>query len=256
MSAAHVDDLIDLEALGALDAEESIFVRAHVTDCPRCRAILDEAERVAARLAFSVPLHQAPASMRGAVMAEVAIQPVTPLHPAQRSPFATSAIMRLSRRWGAMAAMLLVVPLTGLLAWNMFLQNEVNDLKRENQQIQETQQELVLQALPSSLQARFMPTEAARGAYGTVSWNPDKQKCMVQVKHLPAADQGSSYHVYYEGQLGPKHAGTLEPDEEGTAEIRFDTSRWQGSEYRVWVSSVRSDPEPAVIILQATLTRN
>ena len=99
MSAAHVDDLIDLEALGALDAEESIFVRAHVTDCPRCRAILDEAESVAARLAFSVPLHRAPASMRAGVMAEVAARPVTPTpERAQRSPFASTAIMRLSRR--------------------------------------------------------------------------------------------------------------------------------------------------------------
>jgi anti-sigma factor RsiW len=256
MSAAHVDDLIDLEALGTLDAEESIFVRAHTADCPRCRALLEEAEGIAARLAFSVPLDRAPVSMRGAVMAEVGSAHVTAIEPKRRSMLDGGIVYRFSRRWGAMAAMILVVPLLGLLAWSMILQNEVNDLKRENQQIQATQDELVLQALPTSLQARFTPTESAQGAYGTVSWNPDKQVCMVQVKHLPAADAEASYQVYYQGTLGPRLAGTLEPDGQGTAEIRFDTSRWQGTEYRVWVSSVRSDSEPTVVMLQATLTRN
>jgi hypothetical protein len=256
MSAAHVDDLIDLEALGALDAEESMFVRAHTADCTRCRAILEDAEGVVARLAYAVPLHRAPASMRESVMAEVASAPVTPIEPRRRSMLDGGVISRFNRRWGAVAAMVLVVPLVGLLAWSLLLQNEVNDLKRENQQIQATQEELVLQALPTSLQARFTPTESARGAYGTVSWNPDKQVCMVQVKHLPAADTGTSYHVYYQGPLGPRHAGTLEPDEQGSAEVRFDTSRWQGTEYRVWVSSVRPESEPGTVILQATLTRN
>ncbi|MGD9892884.1 MAG: anti-sigma factor [Dehalococcoidia bacterium] len=256
MSAAHVDDLIDLEALGALDAEESIFVRAHTADCPRCRAILEDAEGVAARLAFSVPLHHAPRALREGVMGEVAAAPETVGEPRRRSMLDGGMIVRLSRRWGAMAAMILVAPLVGLLAWSLLLQNEVNDLKRENQQIQATQEELVLQALPTSLQAPFTPTESARGAYGTVSWNPDKQVCMVKVKHLPAADAGVSYHVYYQGPVGPRHAGTLEPDEQGSAEIRFDTSRWQGTEYQVWVSSVRPESEPAIVILQATITRN
>lgn len=255
MSAAHVDDLIDLEALGTLDAEESIFVRAHTADCPRCRALLEEAEGVTARIALSAPLHRAPMSMRKAVMAEVEAPPVTAIEPRRPSVFG-GVVYRFSRRWGAMAAMILVVPLLGLLAWSMILQNEVNDLKRENQQIQATQEELVLHALPTSLQTRFTPTEAAQGAYGTVSWNPDKQVCMVQVKHLPAADATSSYQVYYEGTFGPRLAGTLEPDGQGSAEIRFDTSRWQGTEYQVWVSSVRTDAEPTIVMLRATLTRN
>jgi hypothetical protein len=258
MSTAHVEDLIDLEALGALDAEESSFVRAHLADCARCRALLNDAESTTARIALSVPLHRAPASLRDRVIAEVTGPPAAlPLPRSRQSQGAFGgALMRFNRRWGAMAALILVVPLTGLLAWAMFLQNEVNDLKRENQQIQETQTDIVLMALPNSLRRDFAATEHAGAARGMVSWNPDAGKCMVRVHDLPPPEPGASYQVFFQGQLGPRSAGELKPDDEGFASLVFDTSKWQGAEYQVWVSSVRQAPEPSTILLQASLRRN
>lgn len=258
MSTAHVEDLIDLEALGALDAEESSFVRAHVADCARCRALLDDAESTTARLALSVPVHRAPAALRDRVMAEVTESPATlPLsQPGQQRAALGGALLHFNRRWGAMAAMILVVPLTGLLAWAVFLQNEVNDLKRENQQIQETQTDLVLMALPSSLRRGFTATENAGAARGMVTWNPDAGKCVVSVYNLPPAEPGTTYQVFYEGQMGPKPAGEIKPDEEGVASLKFDTSRWQGAEYRVWVSAVGPAPEQSIVLLQATVRRD
>jgi len=259
MSTAHVEDLVDLEALGALDAEESAFVRAHVADCARCRSLLADAESTTARLALSAPLHRAPASLRDRVMAEVTGPPIAlPLAPRSRQPHTGigGALIRFNRRWGAMAAMILVVPLTGLLAWAVFLQSEVNDLKRENQQIQETQTDLVLMALPSSRSRDFTATEHAGAARGVVSWNPDAGKCMVRVHDLPPAEPGTSYQVFYEGTFGARPAGELKPDEEGVASLKFDTSRWQGAEYRVWVATVGPAPEQSTVLLQASLRRD
>jgi len=238
MNAQHVEDLLDLEALGALDAEESAFVRAHAADCPHCQAMLDEARETAARLALSVPLQRAPAELRGRVMAEVeapaAATPIAAFAPARPS----SAIMRFNRRWGAMAAMLFLVPLVGLLSWNLLLQNQVNDLQRESQQLQETQRDVVVFAMPSSLRAAFTPTADAGTARGMVNWNPDENRCRVSVRDLAPPAEGASYHVYYDSPAGPREAGELKPDANGSAELSFDVSRWRGDEYRVWVSSV------------------
>src|SRR5215204_3434315 len=187
MNAEHVDDLLDLEALGALDGVESSLVRAHVATCPRCQVRLDDAEETAARLALSVPLVRAPAGIKMRLMESVhaADVPVEAPRPVRRVP---TAIMRFNRRWGAVAAAVFLIPLAGLLSWNYVLQHQVNELKQENKQIQVAQRDQVVFALPSSLRAQLIPTEKAGDARGTVNWNPDEGKCMVRVRGLAKLD--------------------------------------------------------------------
>jgi hypothetical protein len=254
MNAEHVEELIDLEALGALTSEESELVRVHAAGCPRCRASLAQAEEVVARLALAVPLHRAPAGLRGRVMAEVAAPSVPPRAPIRSpEPRRPSVITRFNRRWGAAAAVLVALPLAGLLAWALMLQNQVNDLKQQNQQIQELQRDLVL--LAPGIRARFMPTKDAGEAAGSIVWNPDEGKCSVTVAGLSRSDPPTSYHVYYQGWRGVEDAGVLEPDEAGRASLVFDASRWRGDVYHVWVSALRPDGE-SVPLLQASLRRD
>lgn len=254
MNSEHVEDLVDLEAVGALSPEESAFLRAHVADCARCRASLDEAEATAARLALLSPMHRAPSELRGRVMAEVqrsgASAPLA-LPGAARTP---TPLMRFNRKWGAMAAMLFLLPLGGLLGWNFLLQTEVNDLKQESRQIQETQRDVVLLALPTTVRARFTPTQDAGTAQGTVSWNPDVGQCQVVVRGLPV-EEGVSYRVFYQGMRGVVDAGELRPDESGGAALTFDVKKWQGAEYQVWVAALRPGTEQATALLQAELRR-
>ena len=254
MNAEHVEELVDLEALGALTSAESERVRAHVAGCPRCRASLAQAEEVAARLALSVPLYRAPARLRERVMAEVDA-PVTPATaPVRRmQPRLAPAILRFNRRWGAAAAALVVVPLAGLLAWALMLQNQVNDLKEQNQQIQELQRDLVL--LAPGVRARFVPTKDAGDAAGSIVWNPDEGKCSVTVAGLVRSDPTTSYHVFYQGWKGVEDAGVLEPDEAGRASLVFDASKWRGDVYHVWVSAVRAGGD-SLPLLQASLRRD
>ena len=258
MNAEHVEELLDLEALGALDPEASASVRAHVAECVHCRASLDAAQATAARLAVLVPMHRAPAALRERVMAEVrrSGSPASAPAPVPVSPRAPTPMMRFNRRWGALAAMLFIVPLAGLLTWNFLLQHEVNALKQDTRQMQETQRDVVLLALPSTVRARFSPTEQAGSAQGTVNWNPDEGVCKVSVRGLPRQEPGVSYRVFYQGPRGVIDAGELRPDEEGAAEHTFDVSKWRGDEYHVWVSAVRPGSEHSPVLLQASLRRN
>ena len=101
MNAEHVEDLIDLEAVGALEPAESAFVRAHAAGCPLCRASLAEAEATAARLALAVPLQRAPAEIRQRVMREV----VAPAPSETVRPFSATATPRQVRVWRSSSLM-------------------------------------------------------------------------------------------------------------------------------------------------------
>jgi hypothetical protein len=159
----------------------------------------------------------------------------------------------MTSRWGALAAALVLVPVIGLLTWAIVLQTQVNDLKQESKQIQEAQREIVLFS-PPAFRAKLDPTDADAGA-GWVTWIPDESRCAVKVKGLAKPEAGAAYHVFYKGMRDPVDAGKLTPDEEGKAELEFDTSRWQGFEYHVWVAQVRPGGEVGPPILKATLRR-
>jgi hypothetical protein len=254
MSSAHVDELVDLEALGALEAPESARVRAHSTICPTCRAALRAAEETAARLALSVPLRTAPPVLRARVMRSIddpAPLSAVPVPLPVRRPH---VLRRVTNRWGALAAALVIVPVIGLLTWAIVLQTQVNELKQESKQIQEAQRDIVLFS-PPSFRAKLEATEPDAGATGWVTWIPDEGRCAVKVKGLAKLEAGASYHVFFKGTRDAVDAGELKPNDEGKAELEFDTSRWQGFEYRVWVAPVRPGAEAGPPVLKATLRR-
>lgn len=254
MSGAHVDELVDLEALGALEAPESARVRAHIAMCPTCRTALRAAEEASARLALSVPLRKAPPVLRARVMRAIDDPaPITavPVPLPVRRPH---MLRRVTNRWGALAAALVLVPVIGLITWAIVLQTQLNELKQESKQIQEAQRDIVLFS-PPSYRAKLEATEPDSGAAGWVTWIPDEGRCAVKVKGLAKLEAGASYHVFYKGMRDPIDAGELKPNEDGKAELEFDTSRWQGFEYRVWVAQVRPGVETGPPVLKATLRR-
>jgi hypothetical protein len=257
MSSEHIDELVDLAALDALTPDERSRVQAHAMLCPVCRMSLAEAREVAAKIGFSVPLHAAPPLLRGRVLAAAGIVPAAelPAQPRRPSRLPLPLITRMTTRWGALAAALVVAPLAGLLTWAVILQSQVNDLRQENRQIQEAQRGVVLLADPASLRDRMQPTDAAPSARGRVLWNPDDGTCAVVARGLPKPDAGVTYHVFYQGMKGVVNAGELRVDDEGSGELVFDASKWRGDEYRVWVSPVRGD-QVGSPLLKATLRRD
>jgi hypothetical protein len=68
VTEGHEDDSIAAYALGALDLETAERVHAHLSNCPRCRALTLRALHAACALPFSLPLYVAPAELKSRVL--------------------------------------------------------------------------------------------------------------------------------------------------------------------------------------------
>ena len=106
MDCDTVREHLDAWALGALDADESHALEAHIAGCAACATLADEASASAASIALAVPLVSASPSLKAREMASAAVSGDLP------APRAASA----SRRGFAAAAAALVVGL-GAAAW-------------------------------------------------------------------------------------------------------------------------------------------
>jgi hypothetical protein len=240
MNCQDIREDIDLCALGTLEPGESERVRAHAARCDACRAALLAAEQAAAALALTVPRVRAPAAVRRSVMEAVraehdATPQTEPSVVPQAIPARTSHLRRLSIRYGALAAVLVVVPLAGLLVWAALLQHQVNDLRHDTEQMQRRNDGLLLFAVPSSVKADFRPVGNAKGATGAATWNPGRNVCFVLFDHLPQPEPGTAYRLWYlvDGGRRVVDAGDLTPDANGKAEIILDASQWRGQDYEM-----------------------
>lgn len=71
MTNEHVDDLIDLYALGALEPGEQQAVDEHIETCTRCRAQLAEAKRLVLLLAWTPDQHDPPPALQQKLMQRI-----------------------------------------------------------------------------------------------------------------------------------------------------------------------------------------
>jgi hypothetical protein len=260
MNCQDIREDLDLCALGTLEPLEGLRLRSHAAMCVECGAALREAENAAAALARSVPVIPAPASLRERVMAGVregSEGGSGSRGPAARVPWAR----RLRGRYGAVAAaaaVAIVVPVGGLIAWASMLQYQVNTLRQDTEQMQRRDDGLLLFSVPSSVKADFQPSADARGATGAVTWNPNRNVCFVLFDKLPKPEPGTTYRLWYvvDGGRRVVDAGTLTPDEHGRFDLIMDVSNWRAQEYDM-VLRLESQPrDPAApVVLTAKLRR-
>jgi anti-sigma factor RsiW len=277
MDCHDIRDDIDLCALGTLPPDEAERVRAHAATCADCQAELLAAEDAVARLALAVPRVPAPAALREAVFAAVR-GPAGVAHRRRRWPWRirsrpAQAVARgapapglgllhllgrrVSARFGAVAAAVVLLPLAGLLAWTTVLQRQVNELRDETAQIQRRNEGLLLLASPSTARADFRPVGDARGATGSATWNPDRRVCFVFFDHLPEPEAGAAYRLWYsvDGRI-TVDGGRVVRDDNGRAEVIIDASNWRGQTYELILKLERTPHDPgAVPILMARLVR-
>jgi anti-sigma-K factor RskA len=71
MSNEHVDELIDLYALGALEPSEQAAVDEHLDECARCSLKLEEAKRLVLLLAWTPDQHEPPPGLQRKVMRRI-----------------------------------------------------------------------------------------------------------------------------------------------------------------------------------------
>jgi anti-sigma-K factor RskA len=223
------DDLA-LHAMQALSPDESAVVRAHLSECPACRAELAELAGDLALVAVGVEQHAVPAGARERFLQRIdADADSAAVAPQQSTAHLVSidtarAPRRLITRipWTAVAALLVIT--AGLLI-------KIGDLRRENaaqaRMIQEqsaanARAQQVLDMLTSrSAQhilltaAKSKPAPTARAVYMA-----SRGALILQASNLDPVPAGKTYELWIIPMSGaPVPAGMFRPDAAGTASL-------------------------------------
>lgn len=218
MTDQHVDELIDLYALGALEPGEQAAVDEHLDDCPRCRAQLEEAKRLVLLFAWTPDQHDPPPALRGKV-----IQRISHLQrlqgTAQRSWWERLALpqwLRSPRLGLQLSGALLLV--AALLGWRLSaLQTEINGLRA-----QLTEQQTLVAVLYEP-DTRIIPLAAGNPSvtHGYLLFDPEQQQAVIKSTALAALPQDQTYQLWLIDGSQPESVGLLQtsPDGRGTAEV-------------------------------------
>ncbi|MBA3944903.1 MAG: anti-sigma factor [Herpetosiphonaceae bacterium] len=159
----HIDDLIDLYTLGALEPSEQEIADEHLRGCAHCRALLNESERIVAALARTPEQIEPPADLRARVMARAqqARPAVSVPSPAQAAtPPASKAWWRQLGGPPQGRTPLLVRRVIGVGALALLLALAGNTVRLQGQ-IRQTQKEAATQQQTSAaLQSQMAQTQS------------------------------------------------------------------------------------------------
>ncbi len=211
MDCEQVKELLDAYALGAAEPEEAAALEEHMADCVRCWPTFSEAQRTAAAIALSITLKRAPQSLRKRILAEAERME----HPAGPRPSE-----RLRRLWPVGLGVLSATAAASL-AFALFLQVQVSDLRGENDrltsQIQTTdtrltqqQQVMTLLAAPDVQQIRLEPTDPASSAGAVYHWSAATKMGAILCNNLPRLQEGDAYQIWFLTEDDTYPAGRFE----------------------------------------------
>jgi anti-sigma-K factor RskA len=208
---AATRDLLGAFALGAVDAEEATRVRAHLATCAECQAEMAELWLAVDSLPETIEPLEPPAALRGRIAEAIAAEaaspasaPPAPLAAPAPEPMSTVApappapepirkpasFWSRATPWAAAAAILLLLS-AGLLVWNLRLREQ-------------------LATAPVTETIALAPTDAAPGAHGEVTYLPQDNLLLLDVRDLPPLKPDQVYEVWLIGSKGPVPAGTFD----------------------------------------------
>jgi anti-sigma-K factor RskA len=208
---AATRDLLGAFALGAVDAEEAATVRAHLATCAECQAEMAELWLAVDSLPGMIePMEPSPAlrdRIAAAIVAEAASPaPAPPVIPASHVPEAAPSIAPAppvaepirkpasfwsrATPWAAAAVILLLLS-AGLLVWNLRLREQ-------------------LATAPIAETIALAPTDVAPEARGEVTYLPQDELFMLDVRDLPPLEPEQVYEVWLIGAEGPVPAGVFD----------------------------------------------
>jgi anti-sigma-K factor RskA len=209
---AATRDLLGAFALGAVDAEEAEMVRAHLATCAECQAEMAELWLAVDSLPNTIePMEPSPAlrdRIAAAVMAEAAspapaslapsatpaaepVSTIAPMPPAPEPIRQPASFWSRATPWAAAAAILLLLS-AGLLVWNLRLREQ-------------------LATTPVAETIALAPTDVAPDARGQVTYLPQDDLFILDVRDLPPLEPDQVYEVWLIGEDGvPAPAGVFD----------------------------------------------
>ncbi len=226
---AATRDLLGAFALGAVDVEEAATVRAHLATCAECQAEMAELWLAVDSLPGMIEPMEPPPALRDRIAAAIAAEAASPA-PAPPTPSAAPApepvpivapappapeplrkpasFWSRATPWAAAAAILLLLS-AGLLVWNLRLREQIA-------------------TAPVTETIALAPTDAAPEARGEVTYLPQDDLFILDVRDLPPLEPDQVYEVWLIGEDGvPAPAGVFDQPTDQHAIVadrnRYDT---------------------------------
>jgi len=212
LTCDEASELAGLYVLDALEAAESVAVRAHLHVCAESHPEFAELGGVVPALAELFQPVEAPAALKSRVMAAVAAEraPARPASSSTAVPGAARSQAEMDARvweppaakrpparrpsslgWGMAAAAVMVIAVLG--AWNVVLQTRAGEVEQRSQMIA---QAIAVSTDPEAEVAVLRGTGPAEGASGFAAFPRDGDGYIVLVD-LPAAPAGQTYQAWY-----------------------------------------------------------
>jgi anti-sigma-K factor RskA len=206
---AATRDLLGAFALGAVDAEEAATVRAHLATCAECQAEIAELWLAVDSLPDMIEPMEPPPALRDRIATAIAAKAASPLPAPSASPApepmpaiapappATEPIRPPASFWSratpwAAAAAILLLLSAGLLVWNLRLREQIA-------------------TAPVAETIALAPTDVAPDARGEVTYLPQDDLFMLEVRDLPPLEPDQVYEVWLIGEDGvPAPAGVFD----------------------------------------------
>jgi len=242
----HRDEHLDLCAayvLGVLDDAERRELEAHLAEgCERCETELRALSGGATVLAMSVPHVQAPAAVRGRVLAAIGGANVVPLPRRPRAQGATWA-------WAAAAALLAVA---GVFAWRRGegLSRQLAESRLKADALQRTLEEerrwANLLETPGARVVQLAPTpQGDRALAAQVVYDPASDRALVVAERM-AAPSEKAYELWAITAAGPTSLGLVHADAGGRAVVRIEHVSHEGAvaAFAVSLESAGGSPDP------------
>lgn len=248
----RLQELIPAYSLGATDADETEFVKAHLADCPQAVAELAEYSRLAEGLLFSTPAVQPPphlkdrlrvalASSQPAVLRRQAELRTTPRSGLWQRLGNLFRIPRWQLAWATTAIAVLL-----LLANTLYWSGQLGEIRRKQQELvnRVAMQSAVLALVGEGNAWRVTlpagPWDEEGEAYATVICNPERTIGFVYAENLPPLPEDKAYQLWLLRGEERISGGLFRPNPDGSGVLIF-----QAPEPLGYYDSIGITPEPA-----------
>jgi anti-sigma-K factor RskA len=216
MSDQHVNDLLDLYALGALEPAEMLEVERHLEVCVTCRATLEESTFVVEQLAWAAEQQMPPPELQIKVRRRIEslqragrIEEPRPARRSWRDRFFGRGPRPLQGL--ALAGLFMIVLLAG---WNLRLQRSLDELTTQVSAQRQAQTAL----LGSDARVITMsPQPAAPEARGNLVLNPSGKDAYLVASGLPRLPGDKAYQFWLAEGDARTSAAVFRPDKQGSA---------------------------------------
>ncbi len=224
MSDEHVDDLIDLYALGALEPGEQNVVDSHLETCMHCQALLAERQRLVALLAWTPDQRTPPPDLGPRIRRHIEhLQhqeggEILAQRPQLRLPPRRLRVPSL--RAGLVVAGLALLLLLG--GWNVALQRRLASLST---QLAEQQAAARVLLAPEARRVIMAAQPAAPRARGSLYLDPAGSEAYLVADGLQPLPNDKAYQLWLVEGEQRTSGGVFRADERGAATLLIHSPR-------------------------------